>query len=71
MSMSKFATQADYWKDRALSYEAANMEQGKLLNEVIKERDELRKALQWYADRFGNGNGKPTVAQKALAKCKS
>jgi hypothetical protein len=30
--------------------------------------DELKKALQWYADRFSNENGKPTVAQKAIAK---
>lgn len=44
--------QRDDYKARALMREAANMEQGKLLNEVIAERDELLSAaelvLAWY-----------------------
>lgn len=38
----------DDYKARALMYEAANAEQGKLLNEVIAERDELRKDAERY-----------------------
>lgn len=38
--------------------------------ELVQQRDELLAALQWYADRYSNENGKPTVAQKAIAKVK-
>lgn len=35
---------------------------------LTEQRDELLTALQWYADRYSSGNGKPTVAQAAIAK---
>lgn len=50
--------------------ERENAKQGELLNKVIRQRDEYKKALQWYADRYSSANGKPTVAQKAIAKVK-
>ena len=37
---------------------------------VEKQRDDLLKALTWYANRYSNANGKPTVAQSAIAKVK-
>lgn len=54
----------DDYKARALSYEAANMEQGKMLNEVIKERDELLNVI--FRHRFKIG----ADADAAIAKSK-
>lgn len=50
--IKRLESERNDYKALALMYEAANAEQGKLLNEVIKERDELLSAaelvLAWY-----------------------
>lgn len=66
--------QCNDYKARALMYEAANAEQGKLLNEVIKERDELLAALEKLVevyDAMSAPRGPSRImADAALAKSK-
>lgn len=57
-------TYADTWQKVSELYTADQ------LREVEQQRDELLAALKWYADRYSRENGKPTVAQKAIAKVK-